>query len=614
MKELLPFYERDLSYLRHYSRHFSERYPKIAGRLIPQGEYGEDPHVERLIQAIALLSARTGKKLDDGYPQFLDALFDVLYPHYLRPFPACSIARFNVTHADHPGSRYTFPRGTELISRSIDGVECRFRTAYDVALAPIAISKACYLPAAHAPIGLPGSAAGTVSISFESTSSQHDLSSLGLRAVRVHLNGERSLIAAVVDGLFVHELATYVEADDSGRWQPLRGAPVAPTGFAEADALFDYPMMSHPAYRLLSEYFGFEEKFDFIDVDLGAMLDVVGPCRRVTLHIALGEGNSREHAAPQLESLSATHFQLFSTPVVNLFRQHGEPIRMTHTALAYPVVAEACNASAYEIYSIESVCLLQQTAERDELRELRPFFALRYGEEARCGHYWFARRDETVEHKSPGYETEISVVNIDFDPSVRQTDTLSIELFCTNRNLPSRLAVGLAGGDLFVQDAMRDSGIPTVEIAMLRRPSPSLRFKRSDDLQMRLLSHLSLNHLSLGDMDLAALKAVLTLYDVRRTVVSSRLIDAIVGVEVRDAVVELPGNPFPTSVQGIEMRLTLDEGHFAGTSIATFVGVMDAFLGNYVQLNGFVQLTVLSKRTGREVMRCAPRSGESILA
>ena len=94
MKDLLPFYERDLSYLRHYSKHFSERYPKIAGRLMPVGEYGDDPHVERLIQAVALLNARIGKKLDDDYPAFLDALFDVLYPHYLRPFPACAVQRY----------------------------------------------------------------------------------------------------------------------------------------------------------------------------------------------------------------------------------------------------------------------------------------------------------------------------------------------------------------------------------------------------------------------------------------------------------------------------------------------------------------------------------------
>jgi type VI secretion system protein ImpG len=614
MKDLLPFYERDLSYLRHYSRRFSQRYPKIAGGLLPDGEYGQDPHVERLVQAVALLNARIGKKLDDDYPEFLDALFDVLYPHYLRPFPACSIGRFDVKHAERAAYRRIFPRGTELISRSIGGVECRFRTLYDVTLAPVAIYKASYLPAASAPIALPGNAAGAVSIMFESTALGLDLRSLGLRTIRVHLNGERSLVAALTDGLLAHALTTYVEADADGRWLPLRTAPIAQAGFTEAGALLDYPMLSHPAYRLLFEYFGFPEKFDFIDVDLGALLDAAGSCRRLTLHVVLGAADGGRPAAPELALLSAAHFQLFATPVVNLFRQRGEPIRMTHAAVAYPVVANARNASAYEVYSVDSVRLIRQAAERDEVSQLRPFFSLRFGEEDRLGRYWFVRRDKTIEQKSPGYETEISVIDADFDPSACQTETLSLELSCTNRNLPSKLAVGLTGGDLFVPDGAVDSGGAAVEIALLRRPTRSLRFKRDDDLQVRLLSHLSLNHLSLADMDATVLKALLTLYDVRRTAASSRLVDAVVGIELRDAVAELPGNPFPTSVQGIELRLTLDERHFVGTSMATFVGVMNAFLGNYVELNSFVQLTVLSGATGREMMRCPPLSGESVLA
>jgi type VI secretion system protein ImpG len=57
------------------------------------GEICEDPHIERLIQSYALLNARVSKRLDDDFPEFTEALFEVLYPHYLRPFlPARSHA------------------------------------------------------------------------------------------------------------------------------------------------------------------------------------------------------------------------------------------------------------------------------------------------------------------------------------------------------------------------------------------------------------------------------------------------------------------------------------------------------------------------------------------
>ena len=614
MEELLPYYERELSHLRHYSGDFAKRYPKIAGHLLPADEHSDDPYIEQLVQAIAMLDARIGKKLKDDHLQCVEALLDVMHPHYLRPFPACSIAQFSVMAAtDGRPNSYKLARGTELVSRSINGVQCRFKTAYDVTLAPLAISEARYLPVAVAPVVLPMNAAGIVSITFESTAPHLDLRSLGLRTVRTYLNGESSFIAALADGLFIHALAGYVEVDGDGRWKPLPTVPVRQAGFdRKNDALLDYPWKSHPAYRPLAEYFGFPEKHDFADIDLGAILDTAGACRRVTLHMVLKEGHGNPHAARLLDTLSATHFRLFSTPVVNVFRRPGEPIRVTHQEVGYPVVADASHAASYDIYSIDSVNLVRQTQTRSRVIEFQPIFSQRYGDDPRSVRYWFARRDPAVALASPGYETEISVIDTNFDPMASQTDTLSLELTCTNRNLPSRLAVGLPGGDLFLRDS-DDHGGRSISAAMLRRPTQTMRFERSDALRLRFATHLALAHLSLADMSVDALKAALVLYDVRRSAVSSRHINGIVSVKTRNAVLELPGKPYATPVRGVEMRLTIDERHFIGTSIATFVGAINAFLGHYVDLNSFVQLIVISKHTGEEIVRCQPRNCDLIL-
>ncbi len=90
MDDLLRHYERELTFLRRYSSDFAQRYPKTAGRLGVSGEHVEDPHVERLIESFAFLGARISKKIEDDYPEFTDALLEVLYPHYLRPFPGIS--------------------------------------------------------------------------------------------------------------------------------------------------------------------------------------------------------------------------------------------------------------------------------------------------------------------------------------------------------------------------------------------------------------------------------------------------------------------------------------------------------------------------------------------
>ncbi|MBN3753179.1 type VI secretion system baseplate subunit TssF [Paraburkholderia sp. Tr-20389] len=611
MEELLPYYERELSFLRRYSRDFAERYPKIAARLAMTGEHCEDPHVERMIESFALLGARINKKLDDDYPEFTEALFEVLYPHYLRPFPSCSIAQFGVSGSvGNLTQPATVERGTELKSRPIRGVQCRFRTAYEVTLAPIRISEAKYTTVAMAPGAtvLPANATGMLSITIESTAPQLDLGALKLNTLRAHLHGEPSFVAALSDCLFMHALAAYVEPDRNAVWKALRTIPIEQAGFDEQDALIDYPAKSHPAYRLLTEYFAFPDKFSFADFDLASILRASGRCQRVTLHIVLKDVRSDSNLARLLDGMSAQHLRLFCTPVVNLFRQHGEPIRVSHQAVSYPVVAEARRAFAYEVYSIDSVKLVRQQAHGESVTEFRPFYSLHHGEATHAGHYWFARRNDWVAQKSPGYETEISIVDIDFEPAAPQTDTLSVDLTCTNRDLPAQLAAGLEGGDLFLE-----GGSLASTLTLLRRPTPSVRFERGRSAHWRLISHLALNHVSLAANGLAALKEMLALYDLRRTAVSARHVDGIAGIDQRAAVQWLPGNPFATFVRGIEVRLTVDEEHFVGASLASFVGVIDRFFGLYVHLNSFVQLIVVSKRTGEEILRCKPRSGESIL-
>jgi len=92
--ELLPYYERELTYLRQLGAEFAGRYPKIASRLVLEEDKCEDPHVERLLEAFAFLAARIHRKLDDELPEITESLLSVLYPHYLAPIPSMSVVQF----------------------------------------------------------------------------------------------------------------------------------------------------------------------------------------------------------------------------------------------------------------------------------------------------------------------------------------------------------------------------------------------------------------------------------------------------------------------------------------------------------------------------------------
>jgi type VI secretion system protein ImpG len=610
LEQLLPYYERELGFLRRYSREFSERYPKIAGRLLIGGEVCEDPHIERMIESFALLNSRIAKRLDDDYPEFTEALFEVLYPHYLRPFPSCSIARMDFSGAAAQlTTASVIARGTQLTTRPVRGAACTFRTAYPVTVAPLALSDASFSAIIDAPeaIRTPPGATSSVSMTISSTAEQVSVSQLNLDKLRVFIDGEPSFCAALRDALFMRTVAAYVEADNNGRWVALPAIPVGAAGFEEDESLIDFSARSHTAYRLLTEYFCFPEKFNFFDIDLKALGAVLpSGARSITLHLALSGMRTDSNTARMLGTLSTNNVLLGCTPVVNLFRQRGEPIRLTHTTASYPVLADARRAFAYEVQGIESVKLVRQTPQGESVVVFRPFYSLRHGQTPeKSGHYWVMRRDETMAEKSPGFETNISIVDIDFDPAEVETDTLSLELTCTNRDLPASLAYGLRGGDLFLE-----GGSTVRAISFLRKPTASHRFERGRGAHWRLISHLSLNHLSLADGGLDAFREMLTLYDLPRSPSSQRQIGGISAIAHKPANAWLPGNPFACLVRGVEVRLTIDEEAFVGSGIHAFAHIIERFLGLYVHANSFTQLVMVSNKTGEELLKCTPRSGD----
>src|SRR5450755_257815 len=121
---------------------FAEKYPKVAGRLKLQPDTCEDPHVERMIEAFALLAGRVHHKLDDEFPEITEALLDALYPHYLRPVPSQAIAQFQFESSQSVAACVRVPQGTPLHSKSENGQSCSFRTCYPVDLLPLRVNTA----------------------------------------------------------------------------------------------------------------------------------------------------------------------------------------------------------------------------------------------------------------------------------------------------------------------------------------------------------------------------------------------------------------------------------------------------------------------------------------
>ncbi|MYN42852.1 type VI secretion system baseplate subunit TssF [Duganella sp. FT109W] len=610
MEKLLPYYERELSMLRRAGAEFAGRYPKLAGSLQVRGESCADPHVERLIQASAFLNARVGKLLDDGYASFTDALLGMLYPHYLRPIPSCSIARIDYSgaRANEVSTTSVLPRGAAMKSLGQGALLCRFRTVYDVTLAPVSISGAGFEPYPQIPasLPLPPGAGCAISIRIATTAAGRALAALDVSTLRVYLDGEASLRASLRDAMFMHTACACVAAD--GHWRMLNRVPLTPVGLAAEEALLPAAPSEHAAYRLLSEYFAFPEKFDFVDIDLAA-LTAAAPegCTELTLRLLLRDVRPDTPAARILRTLSADNLLLSCTPVINLFSQPATPIRITHTASSYPLMVDGITGSACDIYSIDSVQVVRKTEDGNAVTDFFPYYSLRHGEaESRKGHYWLAQREELM---AAGHEYSLTLVDRDFSPVQADDGTASVRLTCTNRDLPHGLQYGRASGDLNTESA-----IGNLPIRLLQRPTLSYRLANDARRQWGLIAHLALNHRSLTQEGLPALTAMLRLYAQQDSSVSQRLIDGVTALSNHPATAwirQAQGNAY---LRGIEVHVSLDEEAYAGVGIHAFAQILDQLFALHVHLNSFTRLVVLSHVSGKELLRCPPRNGALTLA
>ena len=130
----------------------------------------------------------------------------------------------------------------------------------------------------------------------------------------------------------------------------LPSSAIQPVGFAPEEALFPWPARSFSGFRLLTEYFAFPEKFQFLDFTGIETKTLLRAGRRLDIFVYLNR------TFPELErSVGADTLALGCTPVVNLFSQGCEPIALSHTDTEYRVVPDARRPAAMEVWQVERV-------------------------------------------------------------------------------------------------------------------------------------------------------------------------------------------------------------------------------------------------------------------
>ena len=586
------YYQSELTALRQLGKRFAERSPALAPFL---GQSGRDPDVERLLEGFAFLTGRLRQKLDDELPELTHSLMHLLWPNYMRPLPAFSMLQFDPLK--RPGGALLVPRHTPVESKPIQGVTCRFRTAFATEVLPLALNGLDY--------SVKGDGA-LLSLRLAMSADGH-LGDLNLKQLRLHLSGERYISQLLYLSLLRHLGGVQlVLLNAAGK--PLQGADerpllplqlpasnVQPVGFAEDQALIPYPLNTFRGYRYLQEYFAFQDKFLFVDL-LGLDVlkrvpeDVLKQARGIELRFDIHKAGV-QRIRPTLENV-----RLYCTPVVNLFAHDAIPIRLDGKQDQYLLLPSELDSEHCGVFSVDRVTGWKPGGKGYE--EYVPFESFEHDASFDVP---LARPHCSVRQQpsllGDGLETYLSFGLRNLD----QHETLSIELTCTNQNLPRQLGLG-------------DICMPcedTPEFLTFRNISavtPSYAPPLHRDFLWKLISNMSLNYLSLANVD--ALKVILETYDLPRYYdqhaekVSKRLLDGLKSISHQHVDRLHRGLP----VRGVRTQLTINpEGYVGEGDLFLFASVLNEFFALYASLNSYHELRVQS--TQGEVYQWTPRMG-----
>lgn len=585
--ELLKYFHQELAYLRNKGSEFAERYPKIAGYLELGPDVSTDPHIERLIESVAFLTARMQRDIQRKFPEYTQQILGSLYPHLVTPVPSISVAKFeaDISKINSPEGFFV-PRETELLLNDIEGNTCFFKTCYDVKLWPITVEEVRIVDLEE--VGIPVFGQPTSKgLGIRLRSHGVPFNKLKIKHLDFFLSGERSFTHKIYDAVMAKASKIYMITDDEEKAKLSSSGRFNTVGLDVSQQLLTMPGNSHPAYGVLMDYFAFPKKFHYLslwDIDfsrVGQSCEIILPLSNDTIR-----------------EVKSKNICLGVVPIINLFEKTTEPLKLDHTAIKYKLTPDVRRESTTEIHSIKNVVVIDdQTGEGESIP---PYFASkRWGNKQIEQRSWHMEREPS---RFGGFDVYLSFVDQNFDPKVLTNATVYAETLSTNRQMAADIPVG--------SQLTSVTDIPAKSIQIIMHATQPKMVVQTDEAYWNLIAHLNLNHLSLTSLGADGLKKILRLYANEEDHI---LIDGITEVEQHLVTRRLTTDAWRGFVQGVEVVMTLDQRNFEGHSPIIFSAVLRQFLALYTSINSFVELKLKWKHTGEVWKEWIPLSGRQQL-
>ena len=620
---LLKLYNRELQYVREVGAEFATEFPKIAARLGLETFECSDPYVERLFEGFAFMAARVQLKVDAEFPNFTQALLEIIYPHYLSATPSMAVVEIKPDLSDETlAAGFDIPKDTRLRSQITKGEQtaCEYLTAWPVQLLPLEITQVEYLPtlAAITSHGLTaarqtGDVKAAIRIRLKSTAGVK-FNQMALQQLPLFLRGAGGTPYRLYEQFLANAqsiVCKYQQANTScfqyGHPKRVRGM-----GFRQDEALLKQTPRSFDGYRILQEYFAFPERYLFVELDeLGPLVDQCD-ATELELFVLLNRSDSE-----LLNGLDQSNLGLFCVPAINLFPKIADRIHIDHQQSEYHVVVDRARPMDYEVYAVNQVTGFGQDPGNEQT--FLPFYGSKASYQSQTeSTFYMARRQkrllssrqrrEGVRSSYIGSELFISLVDARQAPYDSKLAQIGLETLCTNRDVPLVMPVGVGDSDFSLLISA-----PVKSIHCLIGPTRPLPAAYEAESVWRLINHLSLNYLSLVDSDAkqgaAALRELLGLYADNREPAVRKQIEGVVAIESKNVVRRIDSKGPLVFGRGLEITVLLDEYAFEGGGYFLLGTVLEQFFARYVSINSFVETVIRTTDRG-EVARWPVRTGQ----
>ena len=623
-------------------KEFAAQYPKIASRLALDTTDIPDPYVERLLEGVSFLTARTQLKLDAEYPRFVQRILEVVYPDFINQKPAAAIVNLEPTSQYNADVINLLERGKILRSLPIDEfkVSCPFSVTKTTEILPLRIEKAKYTDSiGYLPNTLPAlkqSSSKKVQSALRldfSLSVPGACSEMLPDELSIFLGTELSksssllfLLASECVGVVCHSY------ENPKQWYyPLPTTPKH-RGFREDEALSFNLDKSVSAFRIMQEYSRLPEKFLFISQknikQAIQQAEKKGHLPKVPEHleeIVNDKGVNKKiityrkryfslsflfsNKIPELtELIGVDDFSVNAVPVVNLFRKKSSRFPVNIQDQEHHVVIDRTQPLNYEVYAIEQV----KGFDTNNLQTVvfSPMYKapdIGLFPETQTQHAYFsARRADRVPSENSakngfrssylGSEVFLSLANNQNYAFNSNVQHLSVDAWCTSRDLP--LIMPRDGESDFLIEGF----LPVKSIKLISKLTRPQEAVSEDRTLWSFLNQLSLNYLSLLNTDKedapVALKELLTVFVSSESDLLKKQIESIIRVEtsIINKVVRHYGVAAP--IRGINITVTLDEAQLGGVHPFLFGSVLNHYFRRLVSINSFVQLRIDTLQQG----------------